>query len=90
MKIVQVVIGFSLGGAETMCENLLCELKKLGHDVSAISFYSDRTPITQRLEKNGIETRIENKIVNLKYFLAGFTSVQRDKTYITENTKEWI
>lgn len=61
MKIVQVMPEFLFGGAEIMCENLSVELKKLGHDVIVISLYSLDTPITKRLEGNGIKVIFLNK-----------------------------
>lgn len=53
MKIVQVIPKFALGGAETMCENLMYALKDLGHKVVAVSLYTEHTYITERLEKKG-------------------------------------
>lgn len=50
MKILQVIPSFALGGAETMCENLLYSLRAQGHDVVAVSLFDSRTPITDRLE----------------------------------------
>lgn len=49
MKIVQVIPEFSMGGAETMCENLTLALLRQGHDVTAVSLYHTETPITERL-----------------------------------------
>ena len=37
-----------------MCENLIYELVNLGHQVVAISLYSFKTAITERLENSGI------------------------------------
>lgn len=53
MKIVQIMPYFGLGGAEIMCENLIYELIKLGHDVTVISLFNSHTPITDRLEAAG-------------------------------------
>lgn len=61
MKIIQVMPFFGLGGAETMCENLVYELKKIGHEVIVVSLYSKQTPITERLEKMEIDIRYLNK-----------------------------
>lgn len=61
MKIIQVIPFFGLGGAETMCENLVYELKKMGHEVIVISLYNKQTPITERLEKMEIDIRYLNK-----------------------------
>lgn len=56
MKILQIVPDLNLAGAQTMCENLVMELKKNADDiVEIISFYNDKTPITQRLELTGIK-----------------------------------
>ena len=54
MKIIQVISTFRLAGAERMCENLSYALTSLNHEVIAVSLYSLHTPITDRLEKNGI------------------------------------
>lgn len=61
MKIIQVMPFFGLGGAETMCENLVYELKKSGHEVIVVSLYNKQTPITERLEKMEIDIRYLNK-----------------------------
>lgn len=55
MKIIQVIPFLGLGGAETMCENLVYELVKMGHEVKIISLYYKETAITQRIEACGIE-----------------------------------
>lgn len=55
MKIVQIMPEFGLAGAETMCENLTNELVGMGHTVAIISMYDYHSPITDRLEKNGIK-----------------------------------
>lgn len=55
MKIIQVMPEFGLAGAETMCENLIYELVKLGHDVTVVSMYDYHSSITDRLENAGIE-----------------------------------
>lgn len=57
MKIMQVIPAFRLAGAEVMCENLCIALKKAGETVIAVSLYSEKTAITDRLEKAGV--RIE-------------------------------
>ena len=54
MKIVQIMPEFGLAGAETMCENLTYELRKLGHEVVVISMYDYHSAITDRLESAGI------------------------------------
>lgn len=57
MKVVQVIPAFRLAGAEVMCENLCVALKNAGVDVIAVSLYSEKTAITDRLSKKGV--RIE-------------------------------
>lgn len=57
MKIMQVIPAFRLAGAEVMCENLCIALKNAGESVIAVSLYSEKTAITDRLEKAGV--RIE-------------------------------
>lgn len=54
MKIIQVLPYFCFGGAETMCENLTCALRKLGHEVTVVSLYNEHTPISQRMEAAGV------------------------------------
>lgn len=54
MKIVQVIPYFCFGGAEIMCENLTYALKKAGHQVSVVSLYDQRTPISRRMEAAGV------------------------------------
>ncbi len=54
MKIVQIIPNFGIGGAETMCAALVLELRKLGHEVIVISMYDYHSPITERLEKEGV------------------------------------
>ena len=61
MKIIQVIPVFSMGGAEIMCETLTYELKKLGHEVIAVSLYSIETPITERLKNAGVDVRFLGK-----------------------------
>lgn len=51
MKIIQLMPEFRLAGAETMCENLTCELISRGHDVLVVSLYDYHSVITDRLEK---------------------------------------
>lgn len=61
MKIVQIMPAFVLAGAETMCENLIYELRKLGHEVVAVSMYDYHSPITDRLENAGVDVRYLGK-----------------------------
>ena len=73
MTIIQFMPEFGLAGAETMCENLTCELVKKGHTVVVVSLYDYHSPITERLEshnipliylgkKNGLDLSIVKKI----------------------------
>lgn len=55
MKVLQIIPMFKLAGAETMCENLCKALRNQGCDVVAVSLYTERTPITDRLENAGIK-----------------------------------
>ena len=61
MKIIQVMPNFGLAGAEIMCENLIYELRNLGHEVIVISLYNYHSAITDRLDDNGVDTRYLNK-----------------------------
>ena len=45
---------FGLAGAEVMAEALMIELKDKGYNVSAVSLYDYKSPITERLENNNI------------------------------------
>lgn len=69
MKIIQVMPEFLFGGAEIMCENLSNELAKFGHDVTVISLYDMRTPITDRLTENGIRVVFLNKKPGIDFSL---------------------
>lgn len=55
MKIVQVIPYFCFGGGETMCENLTYALMCMGHQVTAVSLYGERTPISLRMEQAGVK-----------------------------------
>ena len=55
MKILQVIPYFCFGGAETMCENLTYALMQLGHSVTVVSLYAERTPISLRMEQAGVK-----------------------------------
>ena len=71
MKIIQVIPFFGLGGAETMCENLIYELQAMGHQVIALSLYEKETPITQRLTEAGVDLRYLHKKEGLDFSLYG-------------------
>lgn len=53
-KILQIIPDLELAGAETMCENLVCELNKK-KEIAIISFFTKNTAITERIEKKGIK-----------------------------------
>lgn len=55
LKIAQVIPNLDLAGAEIMVENLVYEQIKLGHNVFIISLYNLKTPITKRLEEQGVK-----------------------------------
>lgn len=55
MKIVQVMPEFGLAGAEVMCENLIYELIKLGHEVTVISMFNYHSAITDRMDIAGVK-----------------------------------
>lgn len=61
MKIIQIIPNFGMGGAETMCENLSCELSRMGHDVIVVSLYDFHSAITDRLEERGVDVRYLGK-----------------------------
>lgn len=61
MKIIQVIPLLDLAGAETMCENLTNGLLKLGHEVTVVSLYNYQSPITERMQGNGINIVYLNK-----------------------------
>lgn len=65
MKILQVIPYFCFGGAETMCENLTYALKNLGHEVTVVSLYAERTPISDRMEKAGVKILYLDKKLGL-------------------------
>lgn len=65
MKVLQVIPSFHMAGAEIMCENLCYALKNCGCDVVAVSFYSEHTAITNRMERAGIQIVYLNKKIGL-------------------------
>ena len=67
MRIIQVMPGFGLAGAEIMCENLIYELRNLGHDVIAISMYDYHSAITDRLDNAGVDVRYLGKKSGLDF-----------------------
>jgi len=67
MRILQIIPHLGLGGAETMCENLVYELQNLGHDVVVASMYDNHTAITDRLEEAGVAVRYLHKKTGLDF-----------------------
>lgn len=65
MKILQVIPYFCFGGAETMCENLCYALIGQGHDVTVVSLYGEKTPISRRMEEAGVKIRYLDKKLGL-------------------------
>lgn len=65
MKILQVIPYFCFGGAETMCENLTYALTAMGHDVTVVSLYNEKTPIAQRMEAAGVRILYLDKKLGL-------------------------
>lgn len=76
MKIMQFIPNFSYGGAETMCANLVIDLKKMGNKVAVVSLYNVDNSITERLKlekipfyclgkKNGFDISLFFKIFSL-------------------------
>lgn len=61
MKILQVIPYFCFGGAETMCENLTYALLRAGYQVTVVSLYNKKTPISQRMEAAGVSIRYLDK-----------------------------
>lgn len=61
-NVIQIMPEFGLAGAETMCESLVYELKNTKrYNLVVVSLYDYHSPITERLEKAGIEVVYLNK-----------------------------
>jgi len=71
MKIVQIISSLGMGGAEVMCENLVYELRAVGCDVTLVSLFSTKTPITERLEARGVDVRYLDKHSGLDLSMKG-------------------
>ena len=71
MKVLQVMPNFSLAGAEIMCENLVYALTKRGVDVVVVSFYDQRSAITERLEASGIRLYYLGKNMGIDFSMIG-------------------
>ncbi|KFI92016.1 glycosyltransferase [Bifidobacterium saguini DSM 23967] len=54
MKIVEVMPEFGLAGAQRMAESLILGLSEAGHQVYAISLFSEETSITENLHKHSV------------------------------------
>ena len=54
IKVIQIMPEFGLAGAEIMVENLVKELKSKVREVIVLSLYDYHSPITERIEKEGI------------------------------------
>lgn len=65
MKVLQIIHGFWVGGAEVMCKNLLLSLKELGHEPVAVSLFPDRTDLSLQLEQAGIRVYYLDKKIGL-------------------------
>lgn len=79
MRIVQIIPSFGVGGAETMCEGLCRQLRKDGHEVTAVSLSGEKTMITDRLEQAGIPLYCLDKALG-----SGFRCVGQLKTLLKE------
>ena len=58
MRILQVITSLEMGGAETLVVNLIPRLQALGNTVDLCVFEGKETPLTQRLRKEGPQTKI--------------------------------
>lgn len=65
MKILQVIPYFCFGGAETMCENLTYALKAQGHEVTVVSLFGEKTPISRRMEEKNVRILYLDKKLGL-------------------------
>lgn len=65
MKVIQIIPNFALAGAEIMCENLIYALQEKDIEVIAVSLYDFHSPITDRLEKRGVDIRYLHKKTGL-------------------------
>ncbi len=71
MKILQIIPGFWVGGAEVMCKNLVLGLNAQGHDCAAVSLYPDRTALSQELEDAGVRVYYLDKKLGLDLSMVG-------------------
>ena len=54
MKIIHVISNLELAGAQTMCCNLLCALKKLEDEITVVSLFDTDNSLTDKLKSSGI------------------------------------
>lgn len=72
INVMQVMPEFGLAGAETMCEALCYELLKTGKvNLTVVSLYNFHSPITDRMEKKGINVVYLNKKHGVDLSLTG-------------------
>jgi len=71
MKILIVLPKFTLGGVETMCENLATALQKKGHSPVVVSLYTYESAITKRLDELGIKRYSLDKKPGLDFSIKG-------------------
>lgn len=95
MKIIQIMPEFGIGGAEIMCENLTYALKRLGHVVVVVSLFDYHSPITERLEKNGIRVvyLLKKKGFDLKMYkrlLNLFMIEKPDVVHTHRNSTQYV
>ena len=87
MKIIQIVPMFAMGGGEVMCEKLIYELKKMGHEIIAVSMYNYHSAITERLESNGVRIEYLNKNpgFNFRLFMDFYRLLKKEKPDVVHN-----
>ncbi len=69
MRIMQIIPAFGVGGAETMCENLVYELMNMGHKVIVVSLYDEDTMITKRMKERGVKILYLHKKRGIDFLL---------------------
>lgn len=67
MRIIHVIPGLNVGGAETMMKNLIIEQMKQGHSVTVIAFYESNSFIKETLKSVGIEIMFLDKKKGLDF-----------------------
>ena len=94
MKVLQITPTLCMGGAETMCENLTNALIKSGVDVTVVSLYSKKTPISERLEDQGVKIIYLGKRNGLDLSMVGklkkvFKEEKSDVIHTHNNTMQY-